>query len=138
MPETPKWYGGRDEEYLEFGPADTKEEILELARDDDLDHVLVGLYVKKEIPLSGYFDIHQWFENLVWDMDDEDGPDMDGENHQIEVVMSEDVNRLERMIKDTIEIWQKGLDYKILRFWMYEVEPSKYTATGLVKDDALL
>lgn len=102
-----KWYVGNDEAIYTSGPYDTREEAVQIARDEFEGGYIIEAY-KLPVELSAFFDANRFLEDaeeLAYDLTNELGdPIFDPTGAQID--------DLEKRIRVAIKQWQE--DHKLV------------------------
>src|SRR5680860_998078 len=96
-----KWYAGQYEETMSSGPFDSRDEALEIAREEYEGAWILEAY-KEDVPLSKFFDVECFLETA-----DDNAFDYQGENSDPLFELSKDQTKsLDLAIKTAIDQWQ--------------------------------
>lgn len=102
-----KWYSGSSEEMYEYGPFDTRQEAIDEARSNDIEHVYVMEACKPPLQLSSYIGTHtveyilEHAEDCVAEFGDEYG------QYQTFEVSKDQINDLRDMLAVATIAWQE-------------------------------
>lgn len=125
------WYAGRDEEIMNVGPFDTRQDAIEEALaegyfqevEPEGEHgwraqICVMQGSARHINLSNWFDAQDWLYVVQDRMDDQNGGDESGENHPLEELTDEDIQALEASVRSAIWHWQHRRQIKLKAWYL--------------------
>jgi len=112
------WWAGYNEEWFNFGPEATREDAIAAAVEDcgceqEVDdgvwehHICITRDANYRCNLAMKFDADDWLERVGDGMEDEEGPDENGDRHPLEEIGDEDRAALEECVRSAIWHWQQ-------------------------------
>lgn len=127
------WWASNDSgEHLTAGPAETREDLIEMIKDDGSFEYQakdgswriaadIGEYLENHQDLARWFRADWFIENAADSMDDNDcGSDEDGERHPVDEITEEQAADLEVSVRTAIRKWQKRHGLRLRSYWFAE------------------
>lgn len=115
------WYASEDGEFYREGPEDTREGIIDVAKDAALGEdeyepgkwrlsFTIARCQKKYIDLATYFEMDDFLERIDDRLADDISSEFD-ESSPLEVIKTEAAEELQILVRNTIREWQKRHGY---------------------------
>lgn len=139
------WYASADGEFYREGPEDTREAIIEVAKDAGLGETeyepgkwrlifTIARCQKKYIDLASYFDISDFLERIDDRLADDISSEFD-ESSPLEIIKTEAAEELQILVRNTIREWQKCHGYEMAVNTFEKTEDEEHIVIDLVGDE---